>query len=223
MRDFENFPLSAKDAEAAYNHLSKKERKYREMLGLSPDSDDESVEKRIQELLQNGAMQKTDLDKLKQELNKVKESKLAAEEKLTAIVREKEHIEFYMRQQEMTMRRMKRQTVAKPTLAAAESTVVQAKIAGALKLPSIEPSSRQISGKNLQKLNYCIFCRTEFDSSKAATCRVHYRALVKGHWMCCKDECHRGAGCLQLPHMYLEITPDRKVFLTDGGRYAQLI
>ncbi|CAD5111299.1 DgyrCDS617 [Dimorphilus gyrociliatus] len=221
--EVQELDVKAKDAQSAFNHLQKKELKYREMLGLPPDSDNESVERRIQELLQNGTMQKSDLDKLKQELNKVKESRLAAEEKLNAIVREKEHIEFYMRQQEMTMRRMKRQTVAKPTLVAAESTVVQAKIAGALRLPSIEPSCRPTTGKHQQKLNYCIFCRTEFDNSKATTCRVHYRALVKGHWMCCKDECHRGAGCLQLPHMYIEITADRKVFLTDGARYAQLL
>ena len=97
-----------------------------------------------------------------------------------------------------------------------------------IKLPAMDHPSVQFRIQSARSLKatagyqYCMFCRQEFQQSKSRGCRTHFRPIRNGKWLCCKDDCHRGAGCLQVPHFYIEISVDKKVLLTDGARYMQI-
>ena len=211
--------------------LQNKDRKYKRMLGLNPDENDENaIENQIKKLLKSGKMQRKELDQIQKELQKIYMSKTDLEDRVNVLIREKEKVEFHMRQQEMTVKRMKRQKVAVETFHAAQNVMV-AKIIGdnpaKFTLPEIERpmsqmSSRTKSAKSKVNTQYCMFCRFEYQPLKNPVCRVHFRPIRNGKWICCKDDCHRSAGCLQVPHFYIEITFDRKIFLTDGARYLEL-
>ena len=96
-----------------------------------------------------------------------------------------------------------------------------------LRLPAISRADSQLAlsarGRTKGGHMYCMFCRQEFIPMKSqVTCRVHFRPLRGGKWTCCKDDSHRSAGCLQVAHFYIEISVDKKIFLTDGQRYMEL-
>ena len=113
---------------------------------------------------------------------------------------------------------------ARDTIEAAHSMLtanVGPRVSAELRLPSIDRSlTSDATNKTVSR--YCMFCRVEYQPLKPQVCRVHFRALRGGRWTCCKDENHRSAGCLQLPHFYIEITVDKKVLLTDGARYMDI-
>ncbi len=212
--------------------LGRKQHKYKEMLGLSFEADDHEVEQQIMKLLEDGTMQRHELDKIKKELNKTSTAKIVLEDKISILSRDKEKIEFHMRQQDLTIKKMKRMKQASYTIQAAENIMSQygADDRGSIqmKLPSIGRMETQIGLAATQKIvnrtgrQYCIFCRQEYFPLKSPLCRIHYRAMRDNQWTCCRDSCHRSAGCLQIAHFYIEITVDRKIFLTDGARYWEL-
>ena len=204
--------------------LQRRERKYKETLNLSADADEEQIQARILEIVENGTMSRTELQKIKTELTKMRQSKVAVEERLNVLMREKEKIEFHMRQQNLTLKKMYRRRDARDTIEAAHSMLtanVGPRVSAELRLPSIDRSfSMEATNKTMSR--YCMFCRSEYQPQKPQVCRVHFRALRGGKWTCCKDENHRSAGCMQLPHFYIEITVDKKIFLTDGARYMDI-
>ena len=169
-------------------------------------------------------MTRTELQQIKTELGKTKQSKAAVEDRLNILMREKEKIEFHMRQQNLTIKKMYRRRDARDTIEAAHSMLtanVGPRVSAELRLPSIDRSlTSDATNKTVSR--YCMFCRVEYQPLKPQVCRVHFRALRGGRWTCCKDENHRSAGCLQLPHFYIEITVDKKVLLTDGARYMDI-
>ena len=204
--------------------LQRRERKYKETLNLSADADEEMIQTRILEIVESGSMSTTELQKIKTELAKMKQSKAVVEDRLNILMREKEKIEFHMRQQNLTLKKMYRRRDARDTIETAHSMLtanVGPRISAELRLPAIDRSlNLEIMNKTTSR--YCMFCRSEYQPHKPQVCRVHFRALRGGKWTCCKDENHRSAGCLQLPHFYIEITVDKKIFLTDGARYMDI-
>ena len=139
-----------------------------------------------------------------------------------------------MRQQDLAIKKLNRMRVATEALKKAENTLQSGsdKIAAQLlRLPALDHNGRALenapnrtgaSGHRAIMQQYCVFCRQEFQPLKGLSCRVHFRPIRRGKWSCCEDECHRSAGCIQLPHFYIEITVDRKIFITDGARYMEL-
>ena len=214
------------------DRLERKEQRYKEMLGISDDSDEKETELQIQQLIEAGEMAVYEIENIKKDLSKTKKEKKELQEKIDALTREKDKVEFHMRQQEMTMRKMKRQKMASHVIKEATDLLPnmspeQSHIANQFKLPSIDrPGSQLALMSNMTSRGshmYCMFCRQEFAPMKSqVTCRIHFRPIRNGKWTCCKDDSHRSAGCLQVPHFYVEITVDKKVFLTDGQRYMEL-
>ena len=217
------------------NELDKvlrREKKYKEILGLELQADEATVTARIQDLLTGGKMSSDELEKIRKELGKVHSHRAVLEEKVTSLEREKEKVEFHMRQQDLTVKRMSRQKTATATVAKAQYTLRNSssdpRLSSQLRLPAIQRPEGGIAltstGRGTLPPQYCMFCRAEFTPMKSPTqqCRVHYRPIRRGRYTCCKDECHRSAGCLQLPHFYLELTVDKKIFLTDGARFMEL-
>ena len=207
----------------------RRERKYKEMLGLDMEADEVAVMERIQKLMEDGKMQKSEVDKIRKELTRAKSSRVTLEERVSSLGREKEKVEFHMRQQDLTIKKMNRQRTANEVIQKSQFMMNLAgndpRTSTQLKLPSIErpPSSISLSSSKSNKASqFCMFCRAEFTPLKSQTCRAHFRPIRGGKWTCCKDDCHRSAGCLQLPHFYVEITVDKKIFLTDGARYMEL-
>lgn len=215
--------------EIELSKLGAKQRKYRELLGISEDADDAEVESCIERLLADGSHRTDEIISLRNELDHVRQSKIELTEKMLSLAREKEKIEFHLRQQELTIKKIKRQQTARGTIQQAvsyiESQTSDDRIATQIKLPSIERIGSQIglaAKQNRSNQQFCVFCRTEYLPLKAQNCRMHFRPIRNGKWTCCRDDCHRSPGCLQVPHFYMEITVDRKVFLTDGGRYMEI-
>ena len=210
--------------------LMRRELKYKELLGLPDDVAEEEVEARIQELLTDGRMQHKELVKIQKELHATKEARTEMEMKVTSLAREKDHIAFQLRQQDLTIKRMQRQRVAATTIPAAEHMIAQStSIDGSpisIRLPAISRPDSRCGLTTRTSLptgrQYCVLCRSEFFPMKSPMCRLHYRPLRDHRWTCCKDDCHRSAGCLQVSHYYIEITHDRKLFLTDGAKYWEL-
>ena len=217
------------------NELDKvirREKKYKEMLGLELQADEAAVTKRIEDLLSGGRMTSDELEKIRKELGKAHSARAGLQEKVTMLEREKEKVEFHMRQQDLTVKRMNRQKTATTTVAKARYTLQAGghdpRLSTQLRLPAIGRPESGISltatGRSNLPPQYCMFCRAEFTPLKTPglQCRTHYRPIRRGRFTCCKDECHRSAGCIQLPHFYLEITVDKKLFLTDGARYVDI-
>ena len=206
----------------------KREKKYKEMLGLDMKANEVQVMDRIRKLMDGGKMTKDELDKIKNELGKATKQRQQLAERVVSLEREKEKMEFHIRQQDLSMKKISRQRTAKETLAKARSTLKAGshdpRLSTQLRLPSIERPESGISlcSTRTNTPQYCMFCRSEFTPLKTQLCRVHYRPIRHRRYTCCRDECHRSAGCLQLPHFYIEITVDKKIFLTDGARYMEL-
>jgi len=208
--------------------VQQREKRYKEKLGLLPDATEEEVDRKIDTILEEGSMRKQEVDRIQRELKKVVANRQVLQEKLTTLTREKDKVEFHMRQQELTMKKMKRMRVASNVLQNADRLLAEYDHSTqAIRLPTIQRPPSQLSLATSRTATgslhqYCVFCRTEYQPMKAHTCRIHFRPIRSGQWTCCKDDCHRSAGCLQVPHFYIEITVDKKVFLTDGARYMEL-
>lgn len=211
--------------------MLKRERKYKEMLGLSDDASESAVEDRIRQITHEGSLHKIELDKIRRELDATGKMRTELEGIVTSLTREKDKVEFHMRQQELTLKKMKRMKVASHTIQAAEATLAAhpgiAGTATPIRLPSIDRPGSQISLQNISKSpkplhQYCMFCRQEYQPLKNKGCRAHFRPIRAGKWTCCNDDCHRSVGCMQIPHFYVEITVDKKIFLTDGARYMEI-
>jgi DNA repair exonuclease SbcCD ATPase subunit len=216
--------------EAELDRAQRREKKYKDMLGLPEEATDSEVEEKIKQIMDEGSMRKKEVDRIQRELNKLMGNRGALEERLTSLNREKDKVEFHLRQQQLTIKKMNRMKVASAVVQSAEETLAANgfdRTQQAIKLPNIDRAGSQI-GLSLSKSNrpmsqqYCMFCRTEYQPLKAQNCRLHFRPIRNGKWLCCKDTSHRGAGCLQVPHFYIEITADKKIFLTDGSRYMEL-
>ena len=225
--DIVNNELSSKEKEL--NRLEAKQSKHRELLGVPLDADDAAIEEQIQHLLADGSLRHHEIDKMQRELAKVIEEKRELNDRLFSLNREKEKIEFHLRQQELTVKKIKRQQTAKDAIHQAveyiQAQTGDDRISSQIKLPSIERIGSQIglaAKSNRTNQQYCVFCRAEYLPLKSHVCRIHFRPIRNGKWTCCRDDCHRSPGCLQVPHFYIEITVDRKVFLTDGARYMEL-
>ena len=212
--------------------LHRREKKYKTMLGLDLNAGNEEVEAQIEKLLTQGQKQKSELDKIRKELVTVTHNKDVMQERLSILGKDKEKIEFHMRQQELTMRKMKRLRTGSNTLnkanalLATRASPAMSEHAQSLKLPAIERDGSQIGLASKQGINgsgmqYCVFCHVEIQPMKSQ-CRLHHKPIRQGKWMCCKDNCHHGAGCITVPHFYIVVTVEKKIFLTDGVRYMDL-
>ena len=217
------------DREKELLKLEAKQSKYRELLGVAQNADDAEVEECIQRLLADGSTQHHEIEKMRQDMAKVSSSRAQLAERVTTLGREKEKIEFHLRQQELTIKKIKRHHTAKEAIHQAveyiQAQTGDDRIASQIKLPSIERIGSQIglaAKSNRTNQQFCVFCRAEYLPLKSQVCRIHFRPIRSGKWTCCRDDCHRSPGCLQVPHFYIEITVDRKVFITDGGRYMEL-
>lgn len=213
-----------------FEKAQRKEKKFKEMVGLDEEADDATVQSTLRRLMQEGKMHRDELLKISKDLRLSMVQRAKLEDTVTSLTREKEKIEFHMRQQDLAIKKMNRMRVGSEAVRKAENNITNQneKIAAKLlKLPSIEragsalglSSTNRSRGPNQQ---YCMFCRQEFQPLKGLTCRVHFRPIRRGKWSCCEDECHRSAGCMQVPHFYIEVTVDRKIFITDGARYMEL-
>ena len=85
-----------------------RENHYKTILGLRAEATSREVEKRIRKIVDEGSMQKREIDKVKKELRKVMHSKASLEEKIDTLNRQKETMDFHKRQQELTMKKMSR-------------------------------------------------------------------------------------------------------------------
>lgn len=203
-----------------------RERKYKELLDLDPDASNELVEERLAQLKKEGSLHRNELDRIRRELEHSSRQRIELETAVTSLTRDKEKIEFHMRQQELTIKKMKRMRTASNTIQQAESTLAAHSgntVPTHLRLPSIDRPGSQISLSNRTRSHqYCMFCRQEYQPLKNNGCRAHFRPIRNGKWTCCSDDCHRSIGCLQIPHFYMEITVDKKIFITDGARYMEI-
>ena len=220
--------LTSKEKEL--ESVLKRERKYKRMLDLDDDADDDMVEERLRKMKEEGSLHKNELDKIKKELEKTTKVKNDLENVVSVLTREKDKVEFHVRQQELTIKKMKRMKMASHTIQAAE-TMLAVHTSGSglptqLKLPSIDRPGSQLSLQSTKSTRtshqYCMFCRQEYQPLKNKGCRAHFRPIRNGKWTCCHDDCHRSIGCLQIPHFYVEITVDKKVFITDGAKYMEV-
>ena len=180
------------------------------MLGLLSDASDEEVETRIREILMDGSLRKQEVEKIKKELTKITGSKVILEEKVGSITREKEKVEFQLRQQDLAIKKMGRMKTSSSVLQNAQKLLTSQlgdQAVNYIKLPSVDHPSVQFRVQSSLRTSggyqYCMFCRQEFQSGKSRGCRTHFRPIRNGKWTCCKDDCHRGAGCLQIPHFYI--------------------
>ena len=216
--------------ERELDKAQKKERKYKEMLGLNDDADDVTVHSTIRRLMEEGKMHRDELMKISKDLKQSMVQRAKLEDVVTSLTRDKEKIEFHMRQQDLAIKKMNRIRSSQDAIKKAETSIATANekmSAQLLKLPAIERAGSQLGLASTNKVRgstqqYCMFCRQEFAPLKGLTCRVHFRPIRRGKWSCCEDECHRSAGCMQVPHFYIEVTVDRKIFITDGARYMEL-
>ena len=212
--------------------LYRREKKYKALLGLDMNAGNEEVEAQIEKLLSQGQKHEEELDKIRRELKTVTHNKDGLQERLNILSKDKDKIEFHMRQQELSMRKMKRLKMGGNTLnranaiLATRASPAMGEYERAIKLPSIERDGSQIglaskqgiSGSGMQ---YCVFCHVEVQPMKSQ-CRLHYKPIRQGKWMCCKDNCHHGAGCITVPHLYIVVTIEKKILITDGVRYMDL-
>lgn len=218
--------LAGKEKEV--EKVTRRENRYKAMLGLGEQASQQEVEQRIAEIIRQGSMRQDEVEKIRRELFRVRESKEILQEKMTSLIREKDKVAFHMRQQDLMIKKMSRVKTSKDLLSKAENVLATSRTTHPLLLPAIERAGSQISLLSRRNSNsrsvtqFCMFCRSEYQPIKAQSCRVHFRPLRNAVWTCCKDECHRSAGCLSVPHFYIEITASNKMFLTDGARYMEL-
>ena len=216
--------------ESDLDRLERRQHKYIDMLGLDHTADEDDIQSQIQKIVDQGEMDKKEARKIQKELDTVRNSLNATEHQLCVLSKEKDKISFHMRQQEMTIKKINRMKAGKDVIQHSEQMLKShghdPRTAAQLRLPAIERPGTSLSLASNKATRaghqYCMFCRAEFQLSKAQPCRVHFRPIRGGRWTCCRDENHRSAGCLQLTHLYVEITVDKKVFITDGARYLEL-
>lgn len=228
--DLDDVSADLADREDELNKVLKREFKYKEILGIDPDDEEEVMERRIREIVRDGSMNRKEVDKIINELKRTKQTKAVLEDKVHSLIKEKDKVEFHLRQQDLTIKKINRMKSAKETLQQSQYVLRAHGATGfdsiQMKLPAIERPGSQLSlassKANKSGQQYCMFCRSEFQPLKSQSCRSHFRPLRHGKWTCCRDESHRSAGCLQLPHLYIEITVDKKLFITDGARYMEL-
>lgn len=199
--------------------------KYKCLLDLDPNASDDLIEGRLKELKEEGSLHKNELDKIQKSLDRSSKQCAELERSVTSLTREKERISFHMRQQELTIKKMQRLRTASSTIKTAESVLCAGNhVPTHLRLPSIDRPESQIGLRsNRLRLNqYCMFCRQEYQPMKSSFCRAHFRPIRQGKWTCCNGDSHSGIGCLQMPHLYMEMTVDKKLFITDGARYMEV-
>ena len=225
--------LEAKKEEL--QQVLKRELKYKEMLGLPEEASERQVAQRIKEMAEGGSTQRKELDKVRKELAHVKVNRSQLEDRLTSLTREKDQVEFHIRQQDLTIKRMQRMKTAKETIESAEAMLGgaghrNAAMASAktrlptLSLATVECTHKQLrlqASSDTHSSQYCVLCRKDI-RGPGAPCRLHFRALRGGRWLCCQDDCYRSAGCLHTSHLYVEMDPDGTVLLTNGQQYLKL-
>ena len=95
--------LDAKQDEV--DRLRRREQRYKELLGITGDTDECAIEHQIQKLMEEGEMAYQEVQTIKKELYKTREAKVAIEDKIGVLNREKDKVEFHLRQQEMTLKK----------------------------------------------------------------------------------------------------------------------
>ena len=208
--------------------IMRREKKYKHLLNLKPEATSMEVEERIDELKNNCKRNELDLEKIQKELSNTVHNRDTLQLRLNTLGKDKEKIEFHMRQQELTMRKMKRLKTGSNTLNRANALLANRATPthndGHLRLPTIGREGSQIKlGSELSKdKKYCVFCHMEVVPMSSSQCRIHHRPIRNKQWECCKDPCNYGAGCLVVPHFYIEVNFEKKAYLTDGLRYLEV-
>ncbi|ELU04896.1 hypothetical protein CAPTEDRAFT_218786 [Capitella teleta] len=204
-----------------------RERKVKVKLGLTEDASERKVNQRIRELCDGGSGQKRELESLRKELAQVKINRNRLEDKVTSLSREKEQVEFHMRQQDLFIKKLVRMKNAKETIDSA-SARIGCRLRSAAQISTISLSSLDVDKSQLKlktkgdaAQQYCVLCRKDINHLHSV-CWFHFRALRNGKWQCCRDECFHSAGCLRASHFYIEFSADKQVFLTNGKQYLPL-
>ena len=204
-----------------------RERKVKGELGLSEEANERQVMQRIRELAEGDKLRKKEVEKLRKALADVKISRSHLEDRVTCLEREKEQVNFHIRQQDLFIKKLVRIKNAKETIDSA-SAMIGGRLKSSSQLPSISVTSLEIDKTKLKlrtssevASQFCVLCRKDINHMNSV-CRFHFRALRGGRWLCCRDECYHSAGCLRASHFYIEFSSDKRVFLTNGQQYLPL-
>jgi hypothetical protein len=200
-------------------------------LGLREDATTAQVEQKIRDTINEGGKQRRKAEEAQRELNKVTTKRYELEVTVKTLTRQKEHVEFELRNKDMTMKKMMRTRVYANTMQRTKDLLDNA-TGGSTRITTLPRIQSRSSSESLSLTptgsarqghrKYCVFCRADYDPVKVQKCRIHYRPIRSGKWTCCKDESHRSAGCLQIPHFYIEVAANNKVLLTDGISYLEM-
>ena len=200
--------LQSKTQELA--DVCQREATIKEQLGLDPDASDIKVEEKIQEMRAAGRMNQAELRKLQKALREEQKLRSSIEDTVRVTKREKETLEFDLRQQTTTMRSLQRQLVrSQGSNQPPQERLHTVNVKFAMKNPSqcisSTASKTTSDGEQTYRRRYCLICRTEFRKrSEDLCCRTHYRPCRNGVWDCCGNS-HREEGCIGVSHISLDV------------------
>ena len=200
--------LQTKEQELA--DVYQREATMKEKLGLDPDASDMKVEEKIQEMRVAGKMNQAEVRKLQRAVREEKKLRSNLEDTVRVTKREKETLEFDLRQQTTTMRSLQRQLGRsqggnQPRQERLHAVNVKFSMDSPAKCISSRASRDTLDAEQTYRRRYCLICRTEFRKrSEDLCCRTHYRPCRNGVWNCCGNS-HRTEGCISLSHISLDL------------------
>ena len=216
-----------KEAQKELGSLLLQEAKYREKLSLGEDATTEEIEARINEMLETEMKSAEEIEDMKKEFKKMENEMHTLRNKITKLRREQEQTGFHLRQEKQALRKVLRNGNAKAIFRRVNQMLPKNSLQSASdkkprKLPPID-QSKHLDAQDQQTRHYCVFCRRVYEPQASHGCRIHYRAFEDDKWTCCNNKTRNCAGCLPLPHVYIETTASNQVLLITGNRFFSIV
>ena len=215
------------DAQRELDKLQLQECKYKEMLNLDEDATAEEIKARINEMLEKEMKSAAEIEAMKKEFKKMENKKRTLNNKLRDLRREQDQTNFDLRQNKMALQKILRKGNAMVILRRVNQILPKGSLPSpsGVKPPVLPPidHGKRLDAHDQQTSRYCVFCRRVYEAQASHGCRIHYRAFKEDTWTCCSGKTRNSAGCLQLPHFYIEITASNQVLLINGNRFLSLV
>ena len=156
----------------------------KEKLGLDPDASDIKVEEKVREMRAAERMNQAELKKLQRALREEQKLRSNIKDTVRVTKREKETLEFDLRQQTTTMRSLQRQLVRsqggnQPPQEGLHTVNVNFSMKNPSRCIASTAGKTASDGEQTYRRRYCLICRTEFRTRiEDVRCRTHYRPVV---------------------------------------------
>lgn len=215
----------------------KQENRLKDQLGLHHGATEKQVRERVRVLKENDETKRQELNSVYQDLRKVQQHNVRLKGDVSILCREKERVEFELRQLNSRFQRLQSQRnpvtrefarqheERRKGNPSSRGDVKPSLIDLRFPPPPEHPNVR--TGLSLPPLNsvkkhhnmdYCFLCRRDVDTGTTSACKNHYRSLRDGRWACCGDDRHTQAGCLSLKHVFLYRDASNVIFLTTDNK-----